>query len=516
MGVISFFFLTRHVDDFFCLEKTKGLASPRQNLRHNTTRAQATAVAPGALEGTKRRGEVLAMGRKSKQKTAKKASGRADAKEEPLFSALGVATRRLLGEATRQVLEDAPDGSEAFTNYIKLSLRFILHTKRSHGHDDAIFDGYIDKIRTAATRQWGEFTDGCKSEWATAQGAEAAWRESTGWDADLRGAEVEEGDEDGPAAGRGAASGVHSNSLVQMTPTGPPSLARDTSAAAGNDTTAEATTSAAASTSAAAAKPLVDAAFGEILVTLETLSKLQTFVRGCLTAVREEMQPWVGSEFVGEYWQWCEAIADMNAKVEREGFPEDAAGTWFIPGKAMMEWVRKAREQGYDGDDAFFAMAMLCIAADVAHGEHSADAIILHNKRWLTESAVENNSAKAQYVMGVFDNIQHGYARSKPDMLETARWFRMAAHQGFAPAQHRLGDWFHHGVFCDAHPCFARKYIRRACNQGLPPAVERMADYRRCVYCGAYAAPRKCKLCREARYCSKTCSVGLYKLNAVC
>jgi hypothetical protein len=181
-------------------------------------------------------------------------------------------------------------------------------------------------------------------------------------------------------------------------------------------------------------------------------------------------------------------------------------GTWFIPGKAMMEWVRKADEQGYDGDDAFFAMAMLCIAADVAHGEHSADAIILHNKRWLTESAVENNSAKAQYVMGVFDNIQHGYARSKPDMLETARWFRMAAHQGFAPAQHRLGDWFRRGLFCDVHPRFARKYIRRASNQGLPAAIGSMADYRRCVHCGADAAPRKCKLCREARYCSKTCS----------
>lgn len=284
MGVISFFFLTRHVDDFFCLEKTKGLASPRQNLRHNTTRAQATAVAPGALEGTKRRGEVLAMGRKSKQKTAKKASGRADAKEEPLFSALGVATRRLLGEATRQVLEDAPDGSEAFTNYIKLSLRFILHTKRSHGHDDAIFDGYIDKIRTAATRQWGEFTDGFKSEWATAQGAEAAWHKSTGetW------AEPEEADEDGPAAGRGAASGVHSQGVGSSSGasvTARPSLAaaslgatrgvahaadRDT----GNDATAGATTTAAASTSAAAAKSA-------------TLSKLQKFVRNCLAGIRE-------------------------------------------------------------------------------------------------------------------------------------------------------------------------------------------------------------------------------------
>jgi hypothetical protein len=244
-------------------------------------------------------------------------------------------------------------------------------------------------------------------------------------------------------------------------------------------------TSAAAATSTAAAKSAA-------------LRELQRFVRRCLAGIREDMQPWVKSEFAGEFLRWCDAVADVTiAKHDEVGFPQDA--------NAAIEWCIKAAKQGYDGDDAFFAMSMLRNDLDIVAGR-CADSIILRNKPWLRKAAVEKGSARAQYVMGVFDNIQHGYARSKPDMLETARWFRMAAHQGFAPAQYELGVWFHLGVFCDAHPRFARKYVRRACNQGHPEAVERMAEFRRCVYCGANAAPRKCKLCREARYCSKTCS----------
>jgi hypothetical protein len=33
-----------------------------------------------------------------------------------------------------------------------------------------------------------------------------------------------------------------------------------------------------------------------------------------------------------------------------------------------------------------------------------------------------------------------------------------------------------------------------------------MAKLRRCVYCGADDAARKCKLCLEARYCDAACA----------
>ena len=85
----------------------------------------------------------------------------------------------------------------------------------------------------------------------------------------------------------------------------------------------------------------------------------------------------------------------------------------------------------------------------------------MHNvaKYRLTTSAVEHHSAEAQYLLGILDCFQHGCARSKPEMLKTARWFRMAAHQRLAEAQWELGEWFRRGVFCDVHMGFARKYI---------------------------------------------------------
>ena len=65
------------------------------------------------------------------------------------------------------------------------------------------------------------------------------------------------------------------------------------------------------------------------------------------------------------------------------------------------------------------------------------------------------------------------------------------------------------GVFGEAfaaHQRSARTCIRRASRQGHPDAIERMTAFRRFVYCNADDAPRKCALCREKRYCSKTCS----------
>jgi hypothetical protein len=173
------------------------------------------------------------MGRKFKQKKAKKASG-GDAKGD------------VLSAARRMVLEGAPDRSAAFANFVNLSLQneTLLRSllKRSRGNADGGLDGNsIDKLRDVTVRKWGEHTDAEKAAFATRQAAE--WRLPE-WNrvATPRAAEVKkEGEE---------------------------TAARDTSAAAGNETTAGATTSAAASTSAPAAKSA-------------TLSRLQTFVRSC-------------------------------------------------------------------------------------------------------------------------------------------------------------------------------------------------------------------------------------------
>jgi hypothetical protein len=51
---------------------------------------------------------------------------------------------------------------------------------------------------------------------------------------------------------------------------------------------------------------------------------------------------------------------------------------------------------------------------------------------------------------------------------------------------------FRHGVFCDVHMRFARKYIRRAAKQGHLEATARMRELRSCVMCGADDAPSAC------------------------
>jgi hypothetical protein len=132
----------------------------------------------------------------------------------------------------------------------------------------------------------------------------------------------------------------------------------------------------------------------------------------------------------------------------------------------------------------------------------------IHNaaKTYLTKSAVDHHSAEAQYLLGMLDCFLHGCARSKPEMLKTARWFRMAAHQRLKEAQWELGEWFRRGVFCDVHVPFARQYIRRAARQGHAEAIERLKELCSCVYCGAAAAPLKCSTCLATMYCDSTCS----------
>jgi hypothetical protein len=120
-------------------------------------------------------------------------------------------------------------------------------------------------------------------------------------------------------------------------------------------------------------------------------------------------------------------------------------------------------------------------------------------------------AAAAQHIMGLISCMQKD-STSKDDMLETARWFRLAAHLGLAEAQYELGEMFLKGLFCDVHMRFARKYIRRAAEQkSIPEVTKRMTELRRCVCCGADAAPLKCSLCLEARYCDSACATKYWE-----
>jgi TPR repeat protein len=232
--------------------------------------------------------------------------------------------------------------------------------------------------------------------------------------------------------------------------------------------------------------------------------RLLAFCESCQQRLSEDIETWVDGELSGDIDAVKAAAVRGDAKALCAIGVLQANGR--IPAVDASDWLCKAAAQGYP--DAFFAIGVgfvdIIVNGLTPQGQeertHSAA------KGWLAKSAVDHNSADAQYLRGMFWCWKHGCARSKPDMLETARWFRMAAHQGLAEAQWELGEWFRRGVFSDVHMGFARKYIRRASKQGHAAALARMAELRRCVCCGAEGAARKCKLCLEARYCDAACT----------
>jgi|AntAceMinimDraft_1070359.scaffolds.fasta_scaffold33170_3 TPR repeat protein len=79
-----------------------------------------------------------------------------------------------------------------------------------------------------------------------------------------------------------------------------------------------------------------------------------------------------------------------------------------------------------------------------------------------TASETHRNSITANYLLGMLDYVRYGSARPEDDMLETARRFRLVAHQGLMEAERELGEMFPKDLGCDVHMRFARKYIRRA------------------------------------------------------
>jgi hypothetical protein len=246
--------------------------------------------------------------------------------------------------------------------------------------------------------------------------------------------------------------------------------------------------------------------------------KLRAFCQSCFQRLGEDIQTWVVGEFSGDLNAVKAAAARGDAKAQYiigfmilcDAIPSDG-----------ISWLHKAAAQGYP--DAIRAVgAHLYLDAIVRPGvncpAHGLEEAALRNgaKTFLTTSAVEHHSAEAQYLLGMLDCFLDGCARSKPDMLKTARWFRMAAHQGLAEAQWELGEWFRRGVFCDVHMGFARKYIRRASKQGHAAALARMAELRLCVNCGADDAARKCKLCLEAWYCDAACAAQHWREGGGC
>jgi TPR repeat protein len=269
-------------------------------------------------------------------------------------------------------------------------------------------------------------------------------------------------------------------------------------ATAAADGKGDATVSAAASTSAAADRAPPELGPDEGTAYVE---KLESFVKSYVVALGNDLLSWVQSEYGGDMRR-LRADADRgNAKAQFAmscySTPNEASDMCEASG--MAEWARihKSAELGYG--DAVLAMAMMGVgtAADAFTEEHIT---ALRNAIDLT------GSPEAQHAIGLVESIRQQPTVDKDDVLETARWFRAAAHQGLKEAQWELGEMFRKGAFCDVHMFFARQYIKRAARQGHAEALQRVKELCRCVYCGAGKAPWKCSTCLETRYCDAECS----------
>ena len=62
------------------------------------------------------------------------------------------------------------------------------------------------------------------------------------------------------------------------------------------------------------------------------------------------------------------------------------------------------------------------------------------------------------------------------DAAEAARWYRLAAAAGFAPAQDQLGWLYAHGFGVAPDDAAAADWFRRAAVQGYAPAQENLAE----------------------------------------
>jgi hypothetical protein len=270
-------------------------------------------------------------------------------------------------------------------------------------------------------------------------------------------------------------------------------------ATAAADEKRDAAVSAAASTSAA---------FDRALLTLRSdegttyVTKLDSFVKSYILSVREDIKSWIRSEYGGDMRR-LRADADRGdakAQFARSFFPKEGDDEIMSPWACM----RKSAARGY-GD------AMLVIGMANAVGELVQDDLSEASITDLRDAIACTGSAEGQHAMGLIESARQNPTADKDDILETARWFRAAAHQGLKEAQWELGEMFRKGVFCDVHMFFARQYIKRAARQGHAGALQRVKELCRCVYCGAERAPWKCLTCLETRYCDAACSTAHWR-----
>ena len=149
-------------------------------------------------------------------------------------------------------------------------------------------------------------------------------------------------------------------------------------------------------------------------------------------------------------------------------------------------WIEQAAEEGHPASQAVVARTLL------AKGERS-NAVVLFQKaaragdpdaafelaklaqdgvvsmsadeiEELVQQAAENGHAGAQFLFG--DRLAEAEPKEERDYAAAARWYRLAAEQGFAPAQEAMGILYESGMGVTEDPIEAARWYRLAAEQG--------------------------------------------------
>ena len=92
--------------------------------------------------------------------------------------------------------------------------------------------------------------------------------------------------------------------------------------------------------------------------------------------------------------------------------------------------------------------------------------------KWFAMAA-EQGYAKAQYNLGTLYESGDGVGKS---MAQALKWYRLAAEQQDAPAQYALGTLYRDGQGVKKNTRLAREWLQRAAAQGHAPAKKALAQ----------------------------------------
>jgi len=160
-----------------------------------------------------------------------------------------------------------------------------------------------------------------------------------------------------------------------------------------------------------------------------------------------------------------EWISDWRAAAERgDPVTQDMLGLMYLVGMAVpqdfrraFEWIRKGAERGERG-----AQYHLGVLYSQGLGAPRDDA---RARKWLEEAAVQGEPG-AQYALAMLEAGGHGGELTE----DAARRFRLAAMQGHAHAQYRLGLMYRDGRRVGRDWVRAAKWLELAMRLGSPDA----------------------------------------------